>query len=197
MLASFHKIIRVFLIIIPIFVLGWLVAKEIVPSGKLEAAYDMQRETPFISKLYPKDRISEAQEDVDGNFYRIFLSEPVYFDLKPNDSFEKVAITIQYKNSGPESVKFGSLRNKEIWAFDWRNLPSTGEGWQSKTEFFDVAEIIPEDDKYRFGFSAAGIQPGFFSVSDIKVLFVRQELDEKGIVNKILEGIIWRFNRLF
>ncbi len=93
-----HKIIRVILIVIPIFVLGWLTVKELVPSGRMEVIYDMRRETPFISKLYPRDRVGKVMRGMDNDYYRIFLSEPVYFDLKPNDKFEKVTVIVKYKS---------------------------------------------------------------------------------------------------
>ncbi len=119
-----HKVIRVILIIIPIFILGWLTVKEVAPSGKVEAIYDMYRETPFISKLYPKDRVSEIKKTADGDFYLSFLAEPVYFDLKPNGIFEEVTVVVKYrcltsvnlqKSDICKVLKMGPLVNKKDW----------------------------------------------------------------------------------
>jgi hypothetical protein len=197
MLPALHKIIRTALIIFPIFVFGWLGYKEIAPSGKVAVVYDMQREMPFISKLYPKDRVSESYQDVDGDFYRTFLSEPVYFDLKPSGQFEKVAVTVKYKNGGAAPVKMGGLINKTAWAFDWRDLPPTGGKWQNRTEFFDFSELIPEGNKYRLGFSASEMQADQVAIGEVKALFVRPELNGKGTANKLLEGFVWRMNKIF
>lgn len=197
MLSVLHKIIRVALVVIPIFIFGWLTVKEIVPSGKVLASYDMQQETPFISKLYPKDRVSEIGAGADGGLSRSFLAEPVYFDLAPNDKFEKVAVTIKYKNSGTVPAKIGALIDKAAWSFDSRELASTGRKWRTQTEIFDFSKMAAEGKKYRIGFFAAGMPSGQIEVGEIKVLFVRPELDEKGIVNKILDGITWRMNKIF
>ena len=197
MLSILHKIIRAALIIVPIFAFGWLSYKEIAPSGKVAAAYDMRQETPFVSKLYPKDRVSESYQSANGDFYRTFLAEPVYFDLKPSGQFENVAVTIKYKNSGAVPIKMGGLINKTVWAFDWRDLPPTGKAWKTQTEIFDFAKLVPEGKKYRLGFSASEMQADQASISEVKALFIRPELDEKGVVNKLLEGIVWRMNKIF
>jgi hypothetical protein len=108
-----------------------------------------------------------------------------------------VAVTVKYKNSGTTPIKIGGLINKTAWAFDWRGLPPTGGKWQSQTEFFDFSELVPEGKKYRLGFSTAEIRAEKVAISEIKVLFIRPELDEKGAVNKIIDGIIWRVNKIF
>lgn len=196
MLKILHKIIRFFLIITPIFVLGWLTIKEIVPSGRAAATYNMRRETPFISKLYPKDRVSEIKEDADHEFYRTILDEPIYFDLNPSDNFLEVAVTIKYKNSTNEPLKFGGLVNKDLWAFDWRDLSPTEGALQTKTEIFDFSKLVPEGKKFRFGFSAPGFQDGDIEIYKVKALFIRKPLSEKETANKILDAIIWRLNKV-
>lgn len=190
-----HKVTRFILIVIPILILGWLTFKKIVPAGKMEATYDMRRETPFISKLYPKDRVSEAIRGVDGDYYRILQAEPVYFDLKPNTQFEKVSVTIKYRAEMP--LKIGGLLNKKDWLFDWRDLKSGDEKWQTQTEVFDFSKLAPEGQKFRFGFSTPKFLPGQVEISEIKVIFERKPLTEKEVVNKILDAVVWRVNRLF
>lgn len=197
MLSVFHKIIRVILIVAPVVVLGWLTVKEIVPSGKVTAVYDMRRETPFVSKLYPKDRVSEAQRTPDGNFYRSFLVEPVYFDLKPGKQFEKVTVVVKYKNSGQAPLKMGPLVNKKEWAFDWRDLPAGDGGWLRAKEVFDFSKITPEGNNLRFGFSAPGLGQNEVEIGGIEVVFERKPLTEKEVVNKILDAFIWRMNKIF
>ncbi len=196
MLKILHKIIRFFLIITPIFVLGWLTVKEIVPSGRAAATYDMRRETPFISKLYPKDRVSGVLLDADDEFYRTLLDEPVYFDLSPSDNFLEVAVTIKYKNAGRMPLKFGGLINKDIWAFDFRDLPPTEGALQTKTEIFDFSKLVPEGKKIRFGFSAPEFKRGDIEIYKVKALFIRKPLTEKETANKILDAIIWRLNKI-
>lgn len=196
MLSFWHKFIRVILIFIPIIVLGWLTVKAITPDGRMEAVYDMRHESPFISKLYPKDRISEIEEDIDGETYRTMLSEPVYFDLSPNSNFSEVAVTIKYKNSADVSIKFGGLANKESWAFDFRELLPTAGALQTKTEIFELGKLSPEGKKFRFGFSAPELESDDIMIYKIRALFIRKPMTEKETVNKILEEIIERLNKI-
>jgi hypothetical protein len=195
-LTILHKILRAIIIFLPIFTLGWLTVKEIVPSGRVEATYDMRRETPFISKLYPKDRVGETVRGADGDYYRVFLDEPVYFDLKPSDKFEKVTVAVKYKNSGQASLKMGGLVNKNDWLFDWRDLVGERGKWQTQTEIFEFSKLLPEGQKYRFGFSALGLKQGEVKISEIDVIFERKPLTEKEVVNKILDAAVWRLNKL-
>lgn len=194
MLKILHKIIRVILIILPIITMGWLTVKKLVPSGQLEAVYDMRKETPFISKLYPKDRVGEVVRGLDGDYYRDLLDEPVYFDLKPNGEFEKVTVIVKYKNSSQVPLKLGGLINRKDWLFDWREMERDAEGWQVQKEIFDFGKLMPEGQKIRFGFSSPGLQPKQVKISEIKVVFERKPLTEKELVNKILDAIIWRLN---
>jgi hypothetical protein len=196
MLSFWHKFIRVILIFIPIIALGWLSVKAIAPSGRMEAVYDMRSETPFISKLYPKDRVSGAEQDIDGETYRTILREPVYFDLIPNSNFSEVAVTIKYKNSADVPIKFGGLANKDAWAFDFRELPPTEGALQTKTEIFELGKLSPEGKKFRFGFSAPELQTGDIMIYKIRALFIRKPMTEKEIANKVLEEIIKRLNTI-
>lgn len=196
MLSFWHKFIRTILIFIPIITLGWLSVKAIVPSGRMEAVYDMRRESPFISKLYPKDRISAAEKDIDGGNYRTILCEPVYFDLSPNSNFSEVAVTIKYKNSSDTPIKFGGLANKDSWAFDFRELPPTEGALQTKTEIFELGKLSPEGKKFRFGFSAPELQAGDIMIYKIRALFIRKSMTEEEIANKVLEEIIERLNKI-
>jgi len=168
-----------------------------VPSGKMIAVYDMKYETPFISKLYPKDRVSGVMRETNGDYYRSFLDEPVYFDLRPNDKFEKVTVVVKYRVTAQMPLKIGGLVNKKDWLFDWRNLSVETIGWQTQKEVFDFSDLVPEGQKFRFGFSAPGLRSGQVEISEIKVLFERKPLTEKEAVNKILDAVVWRLNRLF
>jgi len=192
-----YKFIRAVLIIIPILVLGWLGVNKLVPSGRMEAVYDMKKETPFISKLYPKDRVLEIKKIVNGDFYRSILVEPVYFDLKPNNQFEKVAITLKYKISGQTTLKMGGLINKKDWLFDFRELGARENKWQSQTEIFDFSRLVSEGSNFRFGFSAPEMKSGQIEISEIKVVFERNQLTPKEVINKIFDAVAWRLNKLF
>jgi len=190
-----HKLICLLLIIIPIFVMGWLVANKLAPSGKAEAVYDMRRETPFISKLYPKDRVSEVKIREGGGFYRSLSAESVYFDLKPSASFEKVSVTIKYKIIDGAGLRIGGLGDKRDWLFDFRNL-AAGEGWRTQTEIFDFSKMAQEGGKFRFVFSVSGTERDGAEISEIRAVFERKRMTLKGAINKILDAVARKINRL-
>ncbi|MBU1146640.1 hypothetical protein KKD80_03795 [Patescibacteria group bacterium] len=194
MFSFWHKFIRVILIFIPIITFGWLAAKAIAPNGRMEATYDMARESPFVSKLYPKDRVSEIKQDADQEVYRVLKDEPVYFDLSPNSNFSEVAVTIRYKNSRDVPFKFGGLADKDSWVFDFRELPPTAGALQTKTEIFELGKLSPEGKKFRFGFSAPGFLAGDIQIYKIRALFIRKPMTEKEVANRVLEEIIERLN---
>jgi hypothetical protein len=197
MLSFLQKTIRVFLIFTPIIVLGWLAANEINLGGRMEAVYDTRHDSPFISKLYPKDRVSDIQFDADNEPYRTFLDEPVYFDLNPIGSFEQVAVTVEYRNANVKPFKFGGLGSVESWSFDFRDLPPTKGALQTTTEIFDFKKLAPEGKKFRFVFSAPGIPSGDIEIYKIKALFLRPPLTEQDAANKILEALTSRLNKIF
>jgi hypothetical protein len=197
MLSFLHKTIRTFAIIAVIVVFGWLSVKAITPGGRLAATYDMARETPFISKLYPKDRVSGILRDADNIPYRTLLREPVYFDLDPIDHFEQVAVTVKYKNLSESPLKFGGLGSKELWSFDFRELPPTGAEPRTVTEIFDFSKLAPEGRKFRFGFSMPGVENGDAEIFAIEALFTRKPMTEKEVVNKILDAVVKRLNIIF
>lgn len=197
MLSFLQKTIRVFLIFTPIIVLGWLVSKEINVGGKMEAVYDMRHDSPFVSKLYPKDRVSDITLDADNVPYRTFFDEPIYFDLSPIGSFEQVAVTVEYRNSNEKSFKFGGLGSVESWSFDFRDLPPTAGALQTQTEIFYFNKLAPEGKKFRFAFSASGIPSGDIEIYKIKALFLRSPLSDQEAVNKVLEALTSRLNKIF
>ncbi len=162
----------------------------------MEAVYDMRHESPFVSKLYPKDRVSEIKQDADREFYRVLKDEPVYFDLSPNSNFSEVAVTIRYKNSRDVPLQFGGLANKDSWTFDFRELPPTAGALQTKTEIFELGKLTPEGKKFRFGFSAPDFSEGEIKIYKIRALFLRKPMTEKEVANKVLEKIIERLNTI-
>ncbi|OGF21179.1 hypothetical protein A2316_03465 [Candidatus Falkowbacteria bacterium RIFOXYB2_FULL_38_15] len=189
-----HKLIRIFLILFLVFVLGWLAWKKLVPSGSMEAVYGMSKESPFISKLYPKDRVSDAKRDED-NYYRAVLAEPVYFNLKPSGDFDEARVLIKYKYLGEGDLKFGGLINKENWSFDFVEMPRTEKGeWGALTANFNLSDLVKEKENFRFMFSSPELISGQLEIDEVRVVFEREIMTFGEMISKIIEAIKWRMN---
>lgn len=159
----------------------------------MEVIYDMKKESPFISKLYPKDRVSGIKEDELGDFYREAIDEPIYFNLKPNSDFKEVQILVKYKFTGDSSLRLGGFVDKKNWAFDFFDMPKTKEDeWGTIMVKFDLSKLARERENYRFMFSAPGLASGKLAISEIKVDFWREPMTFKEAMIKIWEGIKWR-----
>ncbi len=91
----------------------------------------------------------------------------------------------------------GGLVNKKDWLFDWRDLSSGTSGWQTQKEVFEFSKLVLEGQKFRFGFSAPGLRSGQVEISEIKVLFERKPLTGKEAIDKILDAVMWRLDKLF
>ncbi|MFH1173126.1 MAG: hypothetical protein V1692_01185 [bacterium] len=106
-------LIRPVLVLIPIIILAWLIAQQLVTTGQLTAVYGMQHNSSFISRLSPQDRASEAKKEkneITGqtDYYRTLLAEPIYFDLTLPRSFTKALVEIKFRNPGQLDFQLGA-----------------------------------------------------------------------------------------
>jgi len=195
MYSLLHKLIRVVLVFSLVFVLGWLTWKKLVPFGSMETVYNMNRESPFISKFYPKDRVSDVKID-ENNYYRVVLAEPIYFNLKPSGEFKEARISVRYKFTGEGDLKFGGLVNKENWAFNFIEMPSTEKTeWGTLTANFNLSDLVKEKENFRFMFSAPELISGQLEVDEVRVVFKREAMTFGEMVGKIAEAIKWKLNQ--
>lgn len=115
---SIFRIFRFIIYTVPIIVFSWLVYKDLVISGILEAEYDFSHPSPFISVLRPQGRLSEIMIDDQGNAYQKIVDQPVYFDVRLPRRFDTATVRLRYKNSDQRVFEIGAMVDKRLWQFD-------------------------------------------------------------------------------
>lgn len=105
--------IRLFLWILLIVVFFGLFWLKIVPSGEITYVLRPDKRSDQIGEFKPDDRLGEDSRD----FFTI-LGNPVYFTLRPPRHFERVEMTIKYRN--PDNlglVEAGILADGKLWQY--------------------------------------------------------------------------------
>jgi hypothetical protein len=106
-------------------VLGYLVDKELVISGKLIVKKDFDHSSPFIADLLPWQRVAGIKQDDQGNYSQEILAQPVYFDLNLPQRFTKGTAEITYKNdltACPTLLQIGGQASVNDWEYAMKPL---------------------------------------------------------------------------
>jgi hypothetical protein len=99
-------------------VVGWLLYMGIVPSGHIGYIYNFTKESYFIKKLTPAERV----RPVESGSQKI-IGNPVYFALRTPRRFNKARLTLKYKNNSVlPLIEAGVLVDKKIWRYDLRPI---------------------------------------------------------------------------
>tara|TARA_Y100000310_G_C20685019_1_gene818424 strand:- start:828 stop:2345 length:1518 start_codon:yes stop_codon:yes gene_type:complete len=114
--------IKLAIYLVPVFLLSWLISRDVVSSGELDASYDFTELSPFVSVLRPADRVEEPIEEANGNIYQTITNQPVYFDVRRPRRFDTARVTISYRNHDQPVFQLGALVDNEIWQFDLKPL---------------------------------------------------------------------------
>jgi len=109
---------RFFLIGVAISLVVWLLANDLVMSGKLVAVYDFNQLSPFITTLRPQSRVEEPVEYKLGQFYQQIIEEPVYFDVRLPRYFDQAKVSLIFKNLDQSIFELGILADYQNWIFD-------------------------------------------------------------------------------
>lgn len=179
-LDKLHKIIRVILIAIPVVFLGWLLSKDLVVSGKLEATYDFKSASPFIMPLAPKARVSEIKTE-NGVYYQSMFDDPIYFDVRLPRPFQKITLWIKYRPDAGQAVRLAVFSDKDQWKFevkDFSEVQDLPDGWKLGRAEFDLSGKKFAWQKYQMMISLPGIRGSGreVDVSEIRVLAEREAL---------------------
>lgn len=140
--------VRIFLYAAVAGVFAWLVFRDLVVGGTLEAQYDFGAKSPFISVLRPQGRLSGIEKDERGDYFQGVKEEPVYFDVRLPRTFEKAEITFRYKNAGNPVIELGAMTDKERWLFDLKPLENRVIEYLLQDKFH--WSYIREGDRYLF-----------------------------------------------
>lgn len=113
--------IRIILWLMLALAVGWFAYMKIAPSGSISYVSDFSRQSYFIGKLTPAERVElsavKQQTEIKGG--------PVYFSLKTPRRFERAKVSVKFKNTTDFPViEIGLLNNKNAGSYDlkpWQN----------------------------------------------------------------------------
>lgn len=158
-LGKKEKIIRIVLILIPFFVLGWLANKNFVFSGAMETTYNFDKNNPFISILKPAGRSLGVEKGGNGDYTQKIIIDPVYFDLYMPTKFKKAYFTFVFKAPQDRSIKVGP----QVFASGWNyyleglNCDKKLGDWCIGEISFDLEKTYIKDKKINFIISSPGL----------------------------------------
>lgn len=107
------RLVQLLIVAVPIALFGWLLSRELVPSGTFEVRHEVGDASPFIDRLLPDARVS-----ADG----VVTDEPVFFFVHPHRHFDTVEAEIWFWNDSVPIVELGALANVETQAYDLHPL---------------------------------------------------------------------------
>ena len=118
--------LRIFLWLILASVVSWLLYMAVVPNGRINYTYDFTKDSYFIKKLTPEERVKPI---VGGK--QTIIGDPVYFTLCTPRRFNKAKLTLKYRHNKDTEcpighsvsgyipiIEAGVLVDKIIWRYD-------------------------------------------------------------------------------
>ena len=105
------RLAQLFLMAIPIAVMGWLLNLWFVPSGVFLVEHQVGQSSPFIDELKPETRVSEVYETAGGEAVQAIEADPAFFFLHPHrqDFFDEVVFDVWFQNESLPIVELGGL----------------------------------------------------------------------------------------
>lgn len=157
-----EKITKFLIIAAPIVILFFLIKKDLVLSGDVEFVYDFSRPTPAITELFPANRASEVYKFKDYNtYFQSLLSEPVYFEARLPQTFDRAEVEIVYQNPSKSLIQLGLRTLGEgDWSYafkpldqpllnnlDWSLIQEEiGTLWQRNKRYLNLSSFLNEID---------------------------------------------------
>ncbi len=130
-----RRILRLAWIVLGAGLLGWIVWRNLPPSGILSASGRTAEPNGFIGGFTPLDRAKPVQEN--GVWSSDVVNEPVYFQLAAPRLYETARVRLHYKEEGQPSIGLGARTALAEWSFDVKplDLPMLDEaGWAARQD---------------------------------------------------------------
>src|SRR3989339_1605267 len=156
---------RIIIIILPFFILGILVAKDLVPGGHLEFTYDFSTDSPVVTNLFPANRLSEINRvNNTDSYWQQLEAEPVYFETRLPQKFETAEVELVYQNKSQPLIQVGlrtlgenewnyyfkPLENQLLDRLDWFKLESEdGTIWQKQKKYLSWPQFLDNFDSLK------------------------------------------------
>ncbi len=100
-------------------VIVWLVAANLVPSGKFVARWRPGQPNALLGPVAPESRLLPLNIAADGTPYQSLVEEPVNFDVRLPSAFDTAKVTVVFSGE-PRIVEIGGLASRETWTNDLR-----------------------------------------------------------------------------
>jgi len=193
-LVFWQKKIRWILILVSVFLVGFLFWRDLAVSGKLEAEYNLKYPSPFITPLTPYDRLVEVKNK-NERYFQSTIAEPVYFGVRLPRSFRQITFWVNFRSEPNEIFRLAAFADKDKEIFEingFEEIKNIGEGWQEGRVTFDMTNKNFNFQKYQFMFSAPQLKIDGHEVdiSKIKILAEREPLTWAGFWEKVWGRII-------
>jgi len=158
--VKLYRISKAVIIIVPFFLLFWLINKDLVKNGQLEYVYNFDQTKPYITNLYPEDRLTARAQIGSGQGYeQSLVKEPVYFDVRLPQSFKTATVQVTYQNSSLPLVSLGlmtygavdwsyvfkPLENQLIDRLPWVKIENQqGTLWEKQKNYLSINQFFDE-----------------------------------------------------
>jgi len=195
-LQKMRKMIKRILIIIVVLTFIWLINKNLVPSGRLEANYNFQELSPFISRLYPMGRVLGVEQNKKGDYYQSIVIDPVYFKVHLPISFERAKVILKFQTRNASFLRLGYQIGPDFQYYFKNVIPTRREGeWLTSEVDFNLANAYIKDNKLKFALSSPYLdeQEGEIKINSIKVILEKEPLTIKDVpmlIKKFIKKIL-------
>ncbi|GEM_PF-6980042 len=96
--------LQLFIIALPITLFGYLAWQELVPTGTFDISWKPGQSSAFVDPMRPDQRV----ESPAGGAQKI-LGDPAYTFIHPHRAFDRVDMTVRFRNEGVPIVEAGGL----------------------------------------------------------------------------------------
>jgi len=166
--------IRIIFILATAILFVFLLAQDMVWSGKLEINTDFTKFSPRISILKPQPRIILAE----GNKV---IGEPIWFDVSLPRDFQKASLEIVYQDDYDYLFKIGSNTGADWDYKELTDIIADGNNKIGKADF-DMAGKNVNNGKLRFSITIPNFDVNKpIYIKSIKMIFERQAILEEGL----------------
>jgi len=188
------KITRIILIFFVLATLIYLFYQSLVLSGCLIAESDFKNRSPFLSPLFPVNRVVAIKQDPKGFYYQTIFSEPVYFEMGIPTRFQKAKVYLEYQNTEQEIFRLGLRQSAQDWHYYTQPINNNkyGKNWQKAWVIFDLYPSFTVNHSLRFMFSAPGLD---FGRREIKIRKIKVVLEKEPITRENFYPKIKNFSR--
>ena len=110
-------VVKIIIWLLPLLLIFWILSQYFSLSGKFEATYNVQDESPFISNFAAKEQdklIGTTNINGREESYQLITTSPLYFDITVPRLFPDATVSITYQNpqNQPE-LNLGVLQSNE------------------------------------------------------------------------------------